>query len=71
MVERVRIRGGAGPYEAAAIMAAISDWESELNGGAASPPDRPSPSAWVLSGRPRMPVVPLVRLVGPTRPVVD
>ena len=51
---RVEITGGAGPYEAAAILAAIdAALTEELNARAI--PDRPAtPGSWAMSGRPHV-----------------
>ena len=50
---RIKIAGGAGPEEAAAIMAAISHLEREEDAARAIPSQRPRQSAWVLAWRPR------------------
>ena len=51
---KVEIIGGAGPYEAAAIMAAIdAALTEELNTQAI--PDQPAtPGSWAMSGRPQV-----------------
>ncbi len=53
MDEQIIIRGGAGPYEAAAIAAVIEQLLAEEAAQRSLPPQRPRPEAWVLSGRPR------------------
>ncbi len=52
MTVRYEIIGGAGPYEAAAIAAAIAAVISEQIEAAATPPQRPRQSPWVVAGRP-------------------
>lgn len=47
------IRGGAGPAETAAILAAIARLVEEQSLLASIPAIRPQPGLWVLSGRPR------------------
>lgn len=46
---RYQIRGGAGPYEAAAIAAVLAYITSEQLAAAAEPPPRPQQSAWVTA----------------------
>ena len=46
---RYQIKGGAGPYEAAAIVAAVSRIMDEQAAAASSPRLRPQQSAWVMS----------------------
>ena len=46
---RYRITGGAGPYEAAAIVAAIARITEEQAAEASSPRPRPQQSAWVMA----------------------
>jgi hypothetical protein len=53
MTRRVAIVGGAGPREAAAIVAAVAQALAEEEGLRALPPARPEQSPWVLAGRPR------------------
>lgn len=69
---RVEITGGAGPYEAAAILAAIdAALTEELNARAI--PSRPAtPGSWAMSGRPHVVVGPKTTFQGlsPT-PVFD
>lgn len=55
----VRITGGAGPHETAAIMAVVSHLASEEAVAAATPSQRPRQSAWVLAWRPRPATIPL------------
>ncbi|MFQ5947600.1 MAG: hypothetical protein ACE5KX_01900 [Acidimicrobiia bacterium] len=55
------IVGGAGPQEAAAILAAVALVLSEQAVAAALPPGRIGQGPWVLSGRPRS-------VAGPLRP---
>lgn len=56
-LRRIEIIGGAGPYEAAAILAAIdAALTEELT--AQATPDRSAPGAWTLSGRPQTVVGP-------------
>jgi len=47
----IEITGGAGPYEAAAIVAAIARIADEQEAAAADPPARPQQSAWVSALR--------------------
>ena len=53
------VRGGAGPMETAAILAAVARLVEEQLAAAAVPPQRPDPGLWVLSGRPRPPQQPV------------
>ena len=53
MTQRIEIRGGAGPREAAALVAAVAQLMTEEEGLRALPPARPEQSPWVLAGRPR------------------
>lgn len=46
---KYEIVGGAGPYEAAAIVAAIARIISEQTAAAAVPPPPPQQSAWVTA----------------------
>ena len=46
---KLQIRGGAGPYEAAAIVAAIARITAEQAAAAAEPPPPPHQSAWVTA----------------------
>ena len=55
----IRIKGGAGPQEAAAIAAAIAHAEFEAEEAQARRPTPPRPSPWVQSGRPRESMAPL------------
>ncbi len=55
----IRISGGAGPEEAAAIVAVISHLRSVEDDRRAEPPSRPHQSQWVLAGRPRTTSAPL------------
>jgi len=57
-VTSLEVTGGAGPMETAAILAAVSRLVEEQLAAAAVPPERPSQSHWVLSGRPRPVQVP-------------
>ena len=51
---RVEITGGAGPYEAAAIMAAIDAALTEELAHRAIPSQPAVPGAWFMSGRPQV-----------------
>ncbi len=51
---RVTITGGAGPYEAAAIMAAIDAALTEELANRAVPSQPAVPGAWFMSGRPQV-----------------
>ena len=53
------IVGGAGPHEAAAIMAVLEHLASEEAAARATPASRPRQSSWVLAWRPRQTVAPL------------
>ncbi len=54
MTERpIKIKGGAGPFEAAAIAAVIQHLLDIENAGRAKPPAAPVPPAWVRSGMAR------------------
>ena len=66
MPDMFEIRGGAGPFEAAAVMAAVLTLLEEQEAAAAEPTRRLSPGAWVMAGRPR-PVL-SVRSEFPTLP---
>ena len=46
---RYQITGGAGPYEAAAIVAVIARITEEQAEAASTPRSRPQQSAWVLA----------------------
>jgi hypothetical protein len=59
IIEGLIIKGGAGPQEAAAIVAAIAHAESEAEDAKARRPTPLRPSSWVQSGRPRESVAPL------------
>ncbi|MCB2223522.1 MAG: hypothetical protein KQH83_05030 [Actinobacteria bacterium] len=48
----VEIKGGAGPREAAAIMAALARLAEEQSWAAGVPEIRPEQGTWVLSARP-------------------
>lgn len=54
----IEITGGAGPYEAAAIIAAIHAVLTEEQTTRAIPEQPSVPSAWVMSGRPQVVVGP-------------
>lgn len=49
----IRIKGGAGAQEAAAISAAIAHAEAEAEARSARRPTPPRPSPWIQAGRPR------------------
>jgi hypothetical protein len=49
----MEIRGGAGPYEVAAIVAAVTRVLAEEEAAAATPPRRQDQGRWVLTGRTR------------------
>ena len=51
---RVEIIGGAGPYEAAAIMAAIDAALTEELNARAIPSQPATPGSWAMSGRPQV-----------------
>lgn len=51
---RIEIIGGAGPYEAAAIMAAIDAALTEELAHRAVPSQPDTPGAWFMSGRPHV-----------------
>jgi len=51
---RIEIIGGAGPYEAAAIMAAIDAALTEELANQAVPSQPATPGAWFMSGRPQV-----------------
>jgi hypothetical protein len=51
---RIEILGGAGPYEAAAIMAAIDAALTEELATQALPSEPARPGAWFMSGRPQV-----------------
>ena len=51
---KIEIIGGAGPYEAAAIMAAIDAALTEELTEQAIPSQPATPGAWALSGRPQV-----------------
>ena len=51
---RIEIIGGAGPYEAAAIMAAIDAALTEEMSVEAIPSHPATPGAWAMSGRPHV-----------------
>ena len=53
MTGRIEIVGGAGPWHAAAIVAAIARLEEEQAAAAAVPQGRPGRGQWVLSAIPR------------------
>ncbi len=60
----IEIAGGAGPYEAAAIMAVIDAALAEEYAARATP-QRPSvPGAWVMSGRPQVVLGPRTNFQG-------
>ena len=48
-----QIRGGAGPYETAAVLAAIQAALTEEADAASQPEPTFEPGAWVIAGRPR------------------
>lgn len=50
----IEILGGAGPYEAAAIMAAIDAALTEELATQALPSEPATPGAWFMSGRPQV-----------------
>ena len=49
--DRIQIRGGAGPYEAAAIAGVIQRVIEEQSATRSMLPRRNEPSAWVRAGR--------------------
>ncbi len=49
----MEIRGGAGPYEVAAIVAAVTRTLAEDEATAAAPPGRQGQAPWVVTGRTR------------------
>lgn len=51
---KVEIIGGAGPYEAAAIMAAIDAALTEELNAQAIPIQPATPGSWAMSGRPQV-----------------
>jgi hypothetical protein len=51
---KVEIIGGAGPYEAAAIMAAIDAALAEELNAQAIPSQPATPGSWAMSGRPQV-----------------
>ncbi len=51
---KVEIIGGAGPYEAAAILAAIDAALTEELNALATPSHPAIPGAWAMSGRPQV-----------------
>lgn len=59
--EIISIAGGAGPREAAAIVAVVAHLLEEEAEAAAAPPDPLRQSPWVLAGRPRRISVPQSR----------
>ncbi len=61
----ILIRGGAGPYEAAAVVAAVLQVLAEEEAKAVPPPP-PRPHPWVLAGRLRPVQPPLYVEAGPT-----
>ncbi len=63
---KFEIKGGAGPYEVAAIVSAVLRVLAEEEAKAIRPPP-PRPHPWVLAGRARPPQPPLL---GESRPVV-
>lgn len=62
--EVLRIRGGAGPYEAAAVIAVVMRLLEEEAVARSTPPARPIPPAWVRLGVPQ----PVTRFTPPVRP---
>lgn len=60
----IRIRGGAGPYEAAAVLAVVMRLLDEEAAARATLPARPVPPAWVRLGQPR----PVARFTPPVGP---
>jgi len=61
MSERIEVVGGVDPLVTAAILAAVARLEEERAALAAYSPQRPSQGRWILSGRPREVVPPVVR----------
>lgn len=55
----LEIRGGAGPAEVAAVMAAVQAALAEEAALQGAPTSRFVPGPWVLAGRPRSPQPPL------------
>jgi hypothetical protein len=51
---KIEIIGGAGPYEAAAILAAIDAALTEELNIRATPSQPATPGAWAMSGRPQV-----------------
>lgn len=68
---RIEIIGGAGPYEAAAILAAIDAALTEELTARAIPTDRSVPGAWTMSGRPQVVVGPPTTFQGLSPVVFD
>ncbi len=60
MSPEIKIAGGAGPMEAAAILAAVARLVEEEWEALAAPPQRPDRGLWALSGRPRPVQAPFV-----------
>jgi hypothetical protein len=52
MSDRVEIEGGAGPYETAAIAAAVRIMLEEEAADSGQPPPAFVPGPWILAGRP-------------------
>lgn len=48
----LQIRGGAGPYEAAAVVAVIDEMLRREELSRSKAPTRPVPAAWVRTGMP-------------------
>lgn len=51
-MDDLTIRGGAGLYEAAAVVAVVTELLAEEEMARAVPPRQPIPPAWVRSGQP-------------------
>ena len=61
---KVEIIGGAGPYEAAAILAAIDAALTEEMNARAMPSRPATPGSWAMSGRPQVVVGPKTSFQG-------
>jgi hypothetical protein len=61
---RIEITGGAGPYEAAAILAAIDAALTEELTTRAIPSQPATPGSWAMSGRPHVVVGPRTTFQG-------
>lgn len=59
MTERIEVRGGAGPEEAAAIAAVVAAIEADERSARAARPQPIVRSQWIEAGRPSEHVAPL------------